>query len=431
MKILNKLVLVLTVFFMINCSAQKEEKENWKTFSANFVKEYKAFEFPQLALDYVQNFEGIKSEKELLKQEKFFKRVKKELKKFQPEKLNESDKIDYELISYETKLNLERISLEKKWRKKNKTSISKDGLSTIPNGKKWYTYFLKRWIDAEVTPDEIYEFGLSEAKRVKAEMQKIQEKSGLSPEEFKKFLNDSSFFYINPDTIQNAFESKRSLIQNKMKNYFPYIDETPDFMIKPGDDKALAKVGGYYRNNTFYYNFFDKPYNKREVTWLFLHEAIPGHHYQLSYEKRENRSEVNRLFSYSWFIEGYAAYVEDLALEIDLYNSIYEVYGKYEWDIIRSVRVALDVGINYYHWSDAEALAFWQQYISDQDDIALREIERMKNWPVQVITYKFGANEILNQKQEAMKNKDFNLKEFHKQILKNGSLPVSILLKNK
>ncbi|WP_196888556.1 DUF885 domain-containing protein [Aureivirga sp. CE67] len=422
-KIVTQLIFLLNIIVVFG----QNENQDWKTFSEDFATEYRTFEFQRIALSYVENLERIKSDSEILKQESFFKIIKKGLKRFDSEELSKENRMDFELISYETDLNLERISLEKKWKKKNIDSISKEGLSKIPHGKKWYKYFLKRWLDSSVNPDELFQFGLLEIEKVKNEMKLIQEKSGLNPTDFKNYLNASSFYFKNKDSVQLAFESKKILIENVMKNYFPYIEETPDFQIKKGENKALAKVPGFYNSNTFYYNFFDKPYNKRQVTWLFLHEAIPGHHYQVSYESRAERSEINRLFQYFWFIEGYAAYVEDLALEINLYDDIYEVYGKYEWDIIRSVRVALDVGINYYHWSDEKALKFWQKHIEGKDDIALREIERMKNWPVQVITYKYGADKILKWKSQAMKNSNFDLIEFHKVILKNGSLPISVL----
>jgi uncharacterized protein (DUF885 family) len=189
----------------------------------------------------------------------------------------------------------------------------------------------------------------------------------------------------------------------------------------------LAQVPAFYRNETFFYNFFDKPFNKRQISWIYIHEAMPGHHYQLRLEDTLDRSDIQKMFSYSGYSEGWAAYIEEVGYEIGAYRDIYDELGKWEWDIIRSVRVAMDVGLNFYGWSDEKALEFWQQNIQEQDEIGLREIARMKRWPCQVITYKYGADKILKWKAKFEKEKDFNLKEFHQMILENGSLPFSIL----
>ena len=132
-----------------------------------------------------------------------------------------------------------------------------------------------------------------------------------------------------------------------------------------------------------------------------------------------------------WLVEGWAAYVEELGKTIGVYRTIYAELGKWEWDIVRSVRVALDVGLNYYGWSDEEALQFWKKHIPNQDDIAMREIRRMKRWPAQVVTYKYGAGKLLDWQAyaQAQQGDDFNLKDFHTQVLQHGALPFSILEK--
>jgi uncharacterized protein (DUF885 family) len=109
-----------------------------------------------------------------------------------------------------------------------------------------------------------------------------------------------------------------------------------------------------------------------------------------------------------------------------VYKSIYDEYGKWEWDLIRSVRVALDVGINYYGWSDDKAISFWKKHIFDQDDIGWREIGRMKRWPAQVVTYKYGADTFLTLLDESKKNKNFDYITFHKKLLEYGDIPIAV-----
>ena len=193
----------------------------------------------------------------------------------------------------------------------------------------------------------------------------------------------------------------------------------------------MAKAPAYYMDSdsTFYYNYFDVPFNKRQISWIYIHEAMPGHHYQLMLEKALPRSDIQKLFEYYGYMEGWGAYVEEIGKEYGAYENIYDELGKWEWDIIRSVRVVLDVGLNYYDWSDEKALEFWQEYIKNKDDIAQREIARMKRWPAQVVTYKYGADKILKWKATAENRQDFSWIAFHESILKNGSIPFSVLEK--
>jgi len=124
----------------------------------------------------------------------------------------------------------------------------------------------------------------------------------------------------------------------------------------------------------------------------------------------------------SVYLEGWAAYVEELGEEMGLYRTLYDLMGKHEWNLVRSVRVVLDVGLNYKGWSDEKALAFWKTNINNQEDIAMREINRMRRWPVQVITYKYGAARILEKRRAAKLKGGFNLKDFHQEILSRGAV---------
>lgn len=139
----------------------------------------------------------------------------------------------------------------------------------------------------------------------------------------------------------------------------------------------------------------------------------------------------NKLFWYPGYGEGWAAYAEEYGKELGLYQTPYEELGRWEWDIVRSVRVALDVAINYCGWNDNQALAFWKKNIRNQDDIAMREINRMKRWPVQVITYKYGASQFLlwKKKMQLKEGASFNISNFHNELLKRGALPFMVLKK--
>lgn len=423
-KLVTCLLLMLTAVF-----AHAQQK--FSDFSKEFVKGYNTLNLPQLELSYVSGFQHIGSVENVQKQENFFKSVKTKLAAFNPKDLTAEQKTDLQLIGYETELNLERITLEKHWLKNKQDTISRKGIITIPNGKAWYVYLLKRWVNDEVTPDQIYQFGLGEVERVKSHIEAIRKETSLSEDKFYKHLNDPSFFISDPKQVQTSFENDKTIIYANLHKLFIQT-KIADLKIERGDSKQLAQTPGYYDSNTFYYNLFDKPYNKRQVDWLFIHEAVPGHHYQSSIVAKTKVSDVQNLFFYMGFAEGWGAYAEELGKDLGVYKTPYDELGKWEWDIVRSVRVPLDVGLNYYGWTDQQAMEFWRKNIRGQDNIAMREIARIRRWPAQVVTYKYGALQILHWREALQKEQGekFDIHEFHNRVLDRGSLPLFMVKEN-
>ncbi|MDB5089912.1 MAG: hypothetical protein JWR09_3906 [Mucilaginibacter sp.] len=413
---------------MLLCLSGFKSPETFDQFTNEFVKGYKALKIPQLELSYVTMLKQIKPADEIKKQTAFFESIKSKQKTYNLKNLSNGQKQDYELIAYETGMNLERLNLEKQWEANKPKEISARGLYTIPNGKAWYKYFLKNWLSANVTPDEIYQFGLTEIKRVQGHIETIRNQSGLSEDAFYKHLNDKEFFINDPKDVLKYFEQTQAVIYKNMGNVFNERKIQP-LKIEQSTNEAMAQAPGYYDNNVFYYNQFNKPYNKRQVDWLFIHEAVPGHHYKSCINAAIKQSKVQQLFYYLGLEEGWGAYVEEVGKDLGVYKTPYNELGKWEWDIVRSVRVPMDIGLNYYGWTDEQALAFWKKNIKNQDDIAMREIARVKRWPAQCITYKYGAGQIMEWKQILQKKEGakFNIKNFHDRILNLGSLPVFIV----
>lgn len=417
----SKLVIIL-MFFQMSFSQNMRFDELRK----QFFESYTALQIPNLQASYVQNLKSIKPVKDIEKQEAFFKTIMQQLASVNVNSLGEYQRLDYYIMDYEIGLNLERISLEKQWDYKTQLDDSKSIYSII-NGKDWYAYLLKRWVNADVTPDGIFQFGLEEIEKVKAEMKTLQEQSGLINEAFKEYLNDETFFYNDVNDVTRAFKEAKAGVAKSSASIFPYTSDIAEVKISQGSNASLAHVPAYYNNGTFFFNYFDTPFNKRQIGWIYIHEGIPGHHYQSMINNIVKRTNIQDLFWYPGFVEGWGAYVEYLSKELGVYKTIYDEYGKWEWDLIRSVRVALDVGINYYGWSDDKAITFWKEHISNQDDIGWREIERMKRWPAQVITYKYGAKKFLDLLNTAKQKDTFSFMKFHSTLLKHGDIPLTIL----
>lgn len=422
---MKKSIFLLFALLALTACAQTSSFEKLRK---SFIKGYEKLQVSDIQINYTDVLNSIQSKDKILLQEAFFKDMSEKLQNIDVSSLATYEKLDFYIMQYETRLNLIRLELEKKWNPNEKLNSSKS-IYTVKNGKEWYAYLLKRWVDIDVEPNNMFQFGLKEIEKVKNEMKMIQLKSGLSKEAFSKFLNDSSFYFHKVKDVKKAFLKIKSNVVNTSDELFPYTNEIPDVSIARGTNPALAHAPAYYGNRTFYFNFFDKPFNKRQLGWFYAHEAIPGHHYQAMVNDIVKRTDIQNLFWYAGFVEGWGAYVEYLGNELGVYNTIYDEYGKWEWDLIRSVRVSLDVAINYYGWSNKKALEFWKKHIKNQDDIGIREIKRMKRWPAQVITYKYGANLFLKHLNEAKKKNTFNYKSFHKKVLKNGDIPLSVFLK--
>lgn len=419
-------IVIIIGFISQTCGSQNIE---FNKLQNQFLEGYTALEIPYLQVNYVQYLKSIKSNEDRKEQETFFNTMERQLGNINPENLDEYERLDYHIMNYEIGLNLERISLEKQWNYKTHLDDSKS-ICSIDNGKVWYAYLLKRWVNAEVNPDDIFQFGLKEIEIVKTEMNKIQEQSKLSESEFNMHLKDSSFFYFTIKDVEKAFNNIKLEVAKTTSGIFPYIKDISDVMIAEGSNASLAQAPAYYNNGTFFFNYFNKPFNKRQVDWIYIHEGIPGHHYQVMVNNIIKRTDIQQLFWYSGYVEGWGAYVEYLGKDLGVYKTIYDEYGKWEWDLIRSVRVALDVGINYYGWSDDKAIGFWKKHIDGQDDIGWREIARMKRWPAQVVTYKYGSKVFLTLLKEAKAKPNFDYVTFHKNLLKHGDVPIYLVKKS-
>jgi uncharacterized protein (DUF885 family) len=415
-------------FLSLSASAQQQD---FDVFSKKFVSGYNALSLPQLDLSYVTNLQHIGSSAQIKKQYIFFSNIRSKLNGYDPKLLNASQKTDRELMSYETALNLQRLALEQQWIKHRPAKIAENGIINVPGGKQWYAWYLKRWVSDDVTPDQIFNFGLQEVKRVQGHIEAVRKQTGLSEDDFYNYLNDPSFFITDSNQVKQAFEHTKAIVYRNLPKLFADTQITT-LKIEQGTMQALAQTPGYYDNNTFYYNLFNKPYNKRQVDWLFIHEAVPGHHYQACVISHTKISDVQQLFFYYGFAEGWAAYTEELGKQLGVYATPYDELGKWQWDIVRSVRVPLDIGLNYYGWTDKQALAFWKKNIRGQDDIAMREIARLRRWPAQAITYKYGALQILHWKEALQKTQgnSFDIRDFHSRVLNHGSLPIFMVKEN-
>jgi len=383
------------LLFSLGCRAQPTSATtDFLTLQQAFRFGYESLDVPGYRLSYVDNLAAIGSGESVEQQAVFFTQVKKDLAGIKAKMLSPDQYLDYQIMTYETEMNLDRLALEADWNKHRPDTIPTGGLSTVHNGKAWYRYFLKRWVDLSVEPDKLYAFGIKEVKQVKAAMQEVARRNGRSAADFHQQLTDSSRYFNGATEVKIACEALHQHLLTTLPDFFPEIERIPALEIAKNPDKGLAEVPGFYRNQTFFYTYFDHPFEKRQIGWLYTHEGLPGHHYERNYTRQlAGRSAIAEQFRYSAYTEGWAAYIEEIGKEFGAYPTDFDEYGKWEWDL----------------------------------NIARREIARMRRWPAQVITYKYGAETILRWQKAAAKKKDFNWVDFHTKVLQYGPLPLSLL----
>lgn len=418
---------LFTLFFLLSFTVLgSTPDQKFEELAQKFIPEYQALKVPLIQTAYIDNLKLIQSLEGIHAQKKVVTKYYKLLKQIDPKDLKKSLRVQYAELEYELGLDQERLGLEEDFKRNEPASISDKGLFHLKNGRRWYRYFLKKWTTTTPSSVELMRFGRQEVAKVRKAMSTIQKKLGYEgkDKEFYAHLNSEAFIIRDEKKLVEDFKALRAHIRSNLDRQFEVTD-IPEVDIKPIPNVTKDSPPGYYDGNTFFFNFYQNKFAKRALEWLFIHEAIPGHHYQGSLAAQS--SPLNQLFWHSGFAEGWAVYTEDIGKDVLAYQDPYMEYGKWEWDLIRSSRIVLDVGLNYYGWSKERAERFWNENIPNQDDLREREINRVVRWPLQVLTYKLGEKKFLDLKEKAMQDLGLDEKEFHTTILQYGDLPLPVL----
>ena len=318
-----------------------------------------------------------------------------------------------------------------------------DGINALPNGKNIYEYYAKSWTTTNKTPEEINKIGLQQVAMLRAEMEKVKTQLGFkgSLEEFLLSLktDKKAMPYKTPEEVIAAFNGILKKIEPKLPSMFSKFPKTP-FEIRRTEKFREASASAEYKQGTpdgkrpgiFYTPIPDA--TKYNVTngfeSLFLHEAIPGHHYQVSLQ--QENTEIPKFMRFGWFGaygEGWAHYTETLGPEFGLYTDPYQKMGYLSDQMLRAVRLVVDTGIHTGKMTREEAIKYYLSNISDSEEGATAAIERYMAIPGQALGYKIGSLKILELRakyQKQLGNK-FNLAKFHDEILNQGCLPLSVL----
>jgi uncharacterized protein (DUF885 family) len=319
------------------------------------------------------------------------------------------------------------------------------GISGIPGGDKYYNFQIRQLTTTNKTPDEIYNTGLEEVKRIRGEMEHIKTGTGFNGDlkSFFVYLKTDKKFtpYKTPKEVLDAFDSIYKKMEPNVNKMFGHKPKTP-FEIRQTEAFRAASASAEYnqgsgdgsRPGIFYIPIIDATtFNITSgMESLFLHEAIPGHHYQISLQQEnEKLPKFRRFGGNSAYAEGWALYCESLGKELGLYTDPYQYMGALGDEMHRAIRLVVDVAMHTKNMSREEAI----QYMTDNEQIseegATAEIERYMVIPAQALGYKIGALKIreLRNKYEKQLGDKFKISAFHDTVLKDGNLPLDVLEK--
>ena len=317
------------------------------------------------------------------------------------------------------------------------------GLAAIPGGAEMYRYDVRLMTTTTREPEAIYQTGLSEVKRIRAEMEKVKAQVGFKGDlsAFFAYLNSDPKFmpYKTPDDVLNAFRAIQTRIMPNLPKLFGRVPKS-SFELRQTEAFRAATASAEYNRGTpdgsrpgiFYVPILDATtFNTTSgMESLFAHEAIPGHHYQLSLQQENTRlPKFRRFASYPAFSEGWALYCESLGPELGLYKDPYQKIGALGDEIHRAIRLVVDVGMHAKGMTREQAIKYMMDNEPISEQGATAEIERYMAMPGQALAYKTGALKLreLHARYQKQLGKRFNLRAFHDEILAGGSMPLAVL----
>jgi len=314
--------------------------------------------------------------------------------------------------------------------------------TALPNGAAAYAFHVRWQTTTNLTPQQIHEIGLSEVKRIRAEMDKVIASTGFkgSFHDFTEFLRtDPRFFYDQTDDLVNGYRIITKKIDPELAHLFGKLPRLPYGVCVIPDFKAPSQTTAYYqpgapsagRPGCYFVNTYNlRARPKWEMEALSLHESVPGHHLQISLaQEQEGQPEFRKHSGYSAFVEGWALYSESLGEDVGLYKDPYSKFGQLSYEMWRAVRLVVDTGMHSMGWTRQQAIDFFRENTGKTDQDITVEVDRYIVWPGQALAYKIGQLKIRELRTEAEKklSAKFDVRKFHDAALENGAVPLSVL----
>ena len=316
------------------------------------------------------------------------------------------------------------------------------GLSDLPNGGAWYRHLARHYTTTDMPPEAMFELGRTEVERIRGEMEKVQEEVGFdgSLNDFFEYVRtDKQFYYADPDSLLNGYRALRGHIEQHLPRLFGTLPKA-DFTIQaiepyraknsPPAHLIPATPDGS-REAVFYVNtssIEQRPKYLMEA--LFIHEAVPGHHFQIAIQmEAAGLPKLRRIPDFTAYVEGWALYAEDLGKDLGVYQDPYSTFGKLSGEIWRAIRLVVDTGLHTRGWTREEAVAYMLDNSATSVVTVNAEVDRYIVMPGQALSYKVGQLKIreLRSKAEEQLGDRFDIRSFHDELLRDGALPLGVL----
>ena len=316
------------------------------------------------------------------------------------------------------------------------------GLYDIPEGRKFYEVLAKSFTTTTLSPKEIHQMGLDEVRRIRGEMETVIKEIEFEGS-FKDFLTflreDERFYYKTSEELFEGYLAVSKRIDPELVKLFGNLPRTPYGLRAIPEESAPDTTTAYYMSPSpdglrpgYYYVNLYKPETrpKFEMEVLSVHEAVPGHHLQISLAmEMEEMPMFRRVSPYTAFVEGWGLYSESLGYDLGLYKDPYSKFGQLTYDMWRAVRLVVDTGMHYFEWDRQKAIDFFLDNAGKSELDIVNEIDRYIVMPGQALAYKIGQMKFLSLKEKARTEigKNFDIRGFHDVILSHGALPLNEL----
>ncbi len=316
------------------------------------------------------------------------------------------------------------------------------GMQGLPDGEAWYAYNARQSTTTDLTPTQIHQIGLDEVARIHGLMHGVLKDTGFKGtlQEFFRFVQDDPrFTFRTEEELLAHYRGLEAKVDARVREQFSLIPKAA-FEIRPVEAfRAQSAAGGSYmrpsedgtRPGIFYVNTYDLPTRK---TWdaedLYLHEAIPGHHFQLALQQELTDLPMFRRFgSEIAFSEGWGLYAESLGRDLGLYEDPYSYFGYLQNELWRAIRLVVDTGLHSQGWTREQVIDYMLANSAESRTQATAEAERYMAIPGQALAYKMGELKIqqVRRKAEAALGDRFDVRAFHAEVLKDGSVPLDVL----
>jgi uncharacterized protein (DUF885 family) len=316
-----------------------------------------------------------------------------------------------------------------------------DSISAQPGGREYYAFRVRQETTTSLTPDQIHEIGLQESARIRAEMDKVAKSAGFVGREafIRELRTNPKYYATTPAQLMQAAAATSKTIDGKMPGYFGTLPRLPYGVREIPAEIAEGTTTAYYGQGspasglagTYYVN--TSKLDQRplwELPALTLHEAVPGHHHQISLQQEVELPPFRRNFTYvTAFTEGWGLYAESLGEEMGLYDTPEKKMGQLSYQAWRASRLVVDTGIHSKGWDKARAVAFMRENTALTEGNIDAEVNRYISWPGQALGYKIGELRIkaLRAKAEKALGAKFDLRRFHDAVLLQGSVPLDVM----